>query len=518
MLHRPGVPARSPSIGIIGAGMSGIGMGAKLRMAGIDSFHIYEKRDDLGGTWHANTYPGLTCDIPSRYYSYTFAPNPRWSHVYSPGREIWAYLDRVARGFALREQISLGAEVVHARWADGRWRVRTSAGEEASYDFLVTASGALVHAFKPEIPGLASFSGATFHSAEWDHSVPLVGRRIAVIGTGSTGIQITRELAPVAARFELYQRTPQWIFPAGNRRYTRLTRWAYGRFPALNRVGYRVFREWVERSIGSGTVKPGFSRWCISAACRLHLRSVRDRSLRRRFTPDYAPMCKRLVMATGFYKQFERSNVELVDTPIDRVEPRGIVTRDGRLHELDVIVLATGFDAHAYLRPLELIGPGGLRLSELWAGEPYGYRSVALPGFPNLFTLLGPHSPIGNQSIFAVSESQIDYALALIDLWRVGEADAMWPSSEATQRFKRRAARCRAEHDLGLGLLELVHRRGRRAASLAVDAAAPPCDARAPAAERVGVLGRALARGCALVGRRLSGACARLRHAWRRLS
>ena len=282
---------------------------------------------------------------------------------------------------------------------------------------------------------ISSFSGALFHSAEWDHAVPLAGRRIAVIGTGSTGIQITRELAPVAGRFELYQRTPQWIFPVGNRRYTRLTRWAYRRFPALNRAGYRLFQAWVERSIGSATVKPGLSRRWISAACRLHLRSVRDRSLRTRFTPDYAPMCKRLVMATGFYKQFERANVELVDVPIDHVEPRGIVTRDGRLHELDVIVLATGFDAHAYLRPLELIGPGGLRLSQLWAGEPYGYRSVALPGFPNLFTLLGPHSPIGNQSIFAVSESQMDYALALIDLWRRGEADAMWPSSEATEGF-----------------------------------------------------------------------------------
>jgi cation diffusion facilitator CzcD-associated flavoprotein CzcO len=426
---------RSPRVAIIGGGMSGIGMAAKLRMAGIESFRIYERSDAIGGTWHANTYPGLTCDIPSRYYSYTFAPNPNWSRVYSPGREIWAYLDRVAQDHGLRDRISLGSEVSEARWVDDRWLLRTRAGEEAEYDFIVTATGGLVHTVKPDIPGLDTFAGAAFHSAEWDHSVPLQGRRIAVIGTGSTGVQITRELAPVAGRFELYQRTAQWILPIGNRRYTRPTRWLYRHIPALNRFGYRSFQVQIERTLGRATVKPGLARTLIDALCRLHLRTVRDPELRRRFTPDHEPMCKRLVVSTHFYRQFNRPNVELVDAGIDHVEPRGIVTRDGRLHELDVIVLATGFDAHAYLKPLELVGPGGVRLSALWDGEPFGYRSVALPGFPNVFTLLGPHSPIGNQSIFTVSESQMDFTLAFIDMWRRGEADAMWPTAEATERF-----------------------------------------------------------------------------------
>jgi len=433
---RPGVGhLRSPRVAIIGAGMSGIGMAAKLRLAGIEAFRIYEKWDDVGGTWHANTYPGLTCDIPSRYYSYTFAPNPNWSRVYSPGREIWAYLDRVARDFELYDRIALRTEVAEAKWVDGRWLLRTSQGEEAEYDFIVTAAGGLVHTVKPDIPGLGSFGGAAFHSAEWDHSVPLEGRRIAVIGTGSTGMQLTRALAPIAGRLELFQRTPQWILPLGNRRYTRLSKWAYRRFPALNRFGYRVWQLQIERTLGRATVKPGFARWLISTGCRLHLRSVRDPELRRRLTPDYKPMCKRLVMGTNFYGQFKRPTVELVDVGIDHVDARGIVTRDGRLHELDVLVLATGFDAHAYMKPLELVGPGGVRLSELWDGEPYGYRSVALPGFPNVFMLLGPHSPIGNQSIFTVSETQMDFALALIGMWRRGEVDAMWPTLEATERF-----------------------------------------------------------------------------------
>ena len=198
-----------------------------------------------------------------------------------------------------------------------------------------------------------------FHSAEWDHSVPLEGKRIGVIGTGSTGMQITRALAPVAGRFKLFQRTPQWIFPLPNHRYTGFAKWLYRRFPALNRLAYRGWQRVFEATFGRAVIKPGLQRKAIGAACRLHLRTVRDPELRRRFTPDYQPMCKRLVLGTGFYELFERPNVELVDEGIHLVEPRGIVTADGELHELDVIVLATGFDAHAFVRPMELIGPGG---------------------------------------------------------------------------------------------------------------------------------------------------------------
>jgi cation diffusion facilitator CzcD-associated flavoprotein CzcO len=248
-------------------------------------------------------------------------------------------------------------------------------------------------------------------------------------------MQITRALAPVAGYFELYQRTPQWIMPVGNRRYSRPTRWMYRRIPALNRLGYRVRQAQVEWLLARATVKAGLARRLISAGCRRHLHRIKDPDLRRRFTPDYEPMCKRLLLGTNFYEQFERPNVELVDTAIDHVEPRGIITEDGRLHELDVIVLATGFDAHQFLRPMELIGPEGNRLSDLWNGEPFAYRTVALPGFPNVFTLIGPHSPFGNQSLFTISETQMDYALKFIELWRRGEVDAVSPSHEATEAY-----------------------------------------------------------------------------------
>ncbi len=416
--------------------MSGIGMACKLKLAGMEDFELFEQWDDFGGTWHANTYPGLSCDVASRYYQYTFAPNPDWSHVYSSGKEINAYLHRVADDFGLREKTSFRTPVEEATWTGSEWVLRTKTGREGRYDFVITAAGGLVRTRTPAIEGLDSFAGACFHSAEWDHSVPLDGRRIGVIGTGSTGMQITRALAPRAGHYELYQRTPQWIFPLPNFRYGPWTRAFYRRFPHLQQRAYDTWAAFFEGTFGRGTVEPGFWRKLIQAGCRSHLRlAVRDAEQRARFTPDDEPMCKRMVMGTGFYKLFERPDVELVDTGIERIEAEGIRTADGKLHELDVIVLATGFDAHAFVRPMELTGHDGVKLSEAWAEEPFGYRTVGLPEFPNVLMLIGPHSPFGNQSLFSISETQQDFALGVIERWRRGEVDALWPTREATQRF-----------------------------------------------------------------------------------
>jgi cation diffusion facilitator CzcD-associated flavoprotein CzcO len=430
---------RSPEVAIIGAGMSGVGMAAKLRMAGIDSFRVFERWEDIGGTWHANTYPGLFCDIPSRYYQYRFAPNPDWSHLYSPGPDIQAYIREVAGRYRVREQTTFGTTVTEAEWIDGRWRLRTATGEESTHDFIITAVGGLVHPRKPEIPGLEYFDGPVFHSAEWDHSVELAGKRIAVVGTGSTGMQLTRALAPISGHFELYQRTPQWILPLPNHRYSRAARALLRRIGKLNLLAYRGWQLLYERAFARATVGGSVSLWGVGLTCRMHLRRVRDPDLRRRLTPPDKPMCKRIVMGTGFYGQFERPNVDLVDTGIDHVQPHGIVTLDGAVHELDVIILATGFDAHAFLRPMELIGPGGLRLSELWSEEPFAYRTVGLPGFPNVLMLMGPLSPLGNQSLFATSETQQDFALGVIEEWRRGAIDTAAPSAEATADFMAQA-------------------------------------------------------------------------------
>lgn len=428
---------RTPRVAIVGGGISGIGIAAKLKLAGIDSFDLYEKSDDVGGTWRANTYPGLRIDIPGRFYQYRFAPNPDWNCLFAPGREIWEYLKRVADDFGVTPHVSLRTAVTEAEWTGDEWLLRTDDGRQKTYDFILTGAGLLVHPRIPELRGLETFEGAWFHSAEWDHSVPLEGKRIGVVGTGSTGVQIIKGLADVAGHLELYQRTPQWIWPFFNYRYRRTTKWLYRHVPWLNHVAYRFWQVMVEGSFGRATVKPGLMRFLMTAMCRLHLYRVRDRDLRRRFTPtDAKPFCKRIIVATRFYGLFERPNVELVDSGIDHIEPGGIVTADGVLHELDVIALATGFHAHEFFRPMELIGAGGVRLSDLWSdGEPFGYRSIALPGFPNVLMMIGPHSPYASNSLMMISETQQDFIMRVIDMWRRGEIDAIAPTRQATERF-----------------------------------------------------------------------------------
>ena len=410
-------------------------MAIRLRQSGIDSFHLYERMDDFGGTWHANSYPGLACDVPSRNYQYTFAPNPDWSQLHSSGAEIKRYFDAVSKQYRLRENTSFGTEVTEARWDNGHWTVTTDNGDTAEYDFIVSATGVLTRTRTPKIPGLETFSGARFHSAEWDHSIDMTGKRIAVIGTGSTGMQLTKALAPIAAKFELYQRTPQWILPWSNFKYPK---W----FKALNRRLPNLFKRegaaWdlvTVKPYGNAMIHDGWERRMINTQCKLHLFSIRDRELRRRFTPTFEPGCKRLIIGSGFYKMFTQGLADLVDQSIDSIEPRGIVTTDGVLHELDVIVTATGFDTQLYLRPMELVGQDGLRLSELWQNSIHGYRSIGLPGFPNAFTLIGPQSPFGNQSLFGVAETQIAFVMGRIEEWRNGMFEAMSPTPEATQQF-----------------------------------------------------------------------------------
>jgi len=429
---------RGLTVAIVGAGMSGICMAAKLQDAGIDTFTVYEKADDVGGTWRDNTYPGLSCDVPSRFYSYSFRPNPEWSRFMSPGGEIHDYFRQVARERGIVSRIRFGTEVTAARFEDGQWLLTTDAGEE-SFDVVVTATGVLRIPRYPDIPGVDTFAGPTFHSARWDHSVALPDKRIGLIGTGSTGVQITAELGGNVRQLTIFQRTAQWVFPMPNPRYARRTRKALRRWPVLNRTGYRFWQFCFERGLAPAVVAPGWQRRTVSALCRWNLRlSVRDRELRRRLTPDHHAMCKRLAMSSHYYQAIQKSGVELVTDDIDHVEPRGVVTADGTLHELDVLVLATGFDAHAYVRPIDLVGADGLTLEDAWYDGPVAYRSVAVPGFPNLFMLIGPHSPVGNQSLVMIAETQADYVMWWINQMRDGKVAAAMPTEAATKEYNER--------------------------------------------------------------------------------
>jgi len=425
---------RTPEVAIVGAGMSGLCMALKLKRAGIESFTIYEKGEDLGGTWRENTYPGLTCDVPSRFYQYSFEPNPDWTHLFSPGKEIWGYLDAVAARHELRNHIRFSSEILEARFEEPRWHIRTSGGEPLTADFLICATGVLHHPRYPDIAGLDDFAGHVFHSARWDHSAALEGRRVAIVGTGSTAVQIIGATAAKAGHLAVFQRTPQWVVRVPNPRYLGFAARLYRRLPRLNGLAYRGMQAGFSL-LARALVEPGWQRSLIGWMCRRNLASVGDRKLRESLTPDYQPMCKRLVISPGFYDAMQRDNVTLVTEAIERVEPGGIRTQDGVLHEVDVLVLATGFDAHAYMRPLQLTGTGGVTLEQAWRDGPRAYRTVALPHFPNLFVLMGPHSPIGNYSLFPIAEAQADFAMRWILDWQAGALDTVAPTQLATDDF-----------------------------------------------------------------------------------
>ena len=429
-----GEDERALRVAVIGAGMSGILAAIKLREVGITDLTIYEKADRLGGTWRDNTYPGLSCDVPSHLYSYSFEPNPEWSHRFSPGAEIQAYFEKVAAKYDVEALIAYNAEVTHAAFDDGKWRLEIKDGRTDVVDIVLTATGVLHHPVYPDIDGLDSFAGVSFHSARWDHDVPLAGKRVGIIGTGSTGIQILPAIVDEVSNVSLFQRTAQWIFPLPNPEHTEEEKAAFRASPELMRATYLDLAERFQNTISRAVVGDEVQMQRIAAACRANLEeNVRDPDLRRKLTPDYQVACKRLIMSDQFYPAIQKLNAHLVTEAIDRIEPEGVRTVDGRLHEFDVLVLATGFDGHRFMRPIQIVGRDGRTLEDAWADANEAYRSVAVPGFPNFFMMVGPNSPIGNFSLIMISEMQLAYIMQLVDLIRTGRYREVAPTAAATR-------------------------------------------------------------------------------------
>jgi len=424
---------------IIGAGMSGILMGIRLLEAGIRSFQILEKADRVGGTWRDNRYPGIACDIPSHLYSYSFEPNPQWSHWFSPGEEIQRYFERTAERHRLSDRIKLNARAIAAHWANGRWSVRCENGDELEADFLIAATGVLHNPSVPKLPGLPTFRGASFHTARWDESVPLDGKRIGVIGTGSTATQITSALVPRVAKLSLFQRTPQWIFPIWNLRYSRITQAILRSVPGASKLMYHALRVYFQWTFARAVIDTrNFQHRVLAWITRRNLeKSVRDPALREKLRPSYEPGCKRLVFSTDFYEKIQEPNAELVTSAIERIEPRGVRTADARLHELDVLVLATGFEAQAYVRPMRLTTEAGADIDQVWKSGPEALRTVTVPGFPNYFMMVGPYTPIGNFPLISTSEIQASYVMAFIERYRRGDATRFEPRVDALAEFNR---------------------------------------------------------------------------------
>ncbi|HUH38813.1 MAG TPA: NAD(P)/FAD-dependent oxidoreductase [Spongiibacteraceae bacterium] len=431
---------RDLRIVVIGAGMAGILAGIKLLEAGRRNFTIYEKADRIGGTWRENTYPGLTCDVPSHAYTYSFAPNPDWSRHLPPGAEIQAYFENIVARYGVAPYIRFNEGVTRCVFESGRWQLETSAGNRDSADVVVAATGVLHHPSLPDIQGQERFKGAIFHTARWDHSVPLDGRRVGIIGNGSTGVQTVSALVPRAAKVAHFQRTAQWIMPVENGFFSDEQKAAFRADPELlrymqNEPEYLAnVKRFTDAIINADSQEIAE----IESIARANLESsVSDPVLREKLRPDYRAACKRLIYSPDYYHAIQQPNAALVNEGIECIEEAGVRTRDGTLHELDVIALATGFKADMFMRPMHIEGRDGARLNDVWARRPYAYLAISIPDFPNLYMLNGPTGPVGNFSLIDIAERQWAYIEQLIATLEQGAAREISVTTDAMQDYER---------------------------------------------------------------------------------
>jgi cation diffusion facilitator CzcD-associated flavoprotein CzcO len=406
-------------IAIVGTGFSGLGLTILLQQEGIDDVVLLERAEDIGGTWRDNSYPGCQCDIPSHLYSLSFAPNPNWTRTYSYQPEIWDYLRSLAEEHDVIPKIRFGHDVTSARWdeASKRWNVATTGGS-LTCDILVSSIGGLADPRIPEMPGLDDFEGDYFHSAAWNHDVDIGGKRVGVVGTGASAIQIVPKIQPEVAQLDVFQRTPPWVMPHRDRAIPRFERWLYRSFPPLQRVP-RYFAYWFRELMVLGMVyDPRRLRW-LERVGRRHMESaIEDPALREKLIPNYLVGCKRILPSNDWYPALAKPNVDVVTDEIERITPKGILTSDGVEHELDTIVFATGFFVTELPFAERVRGRGGRTLREAWNPSMQAYLGTTVSGFPNLFFIAGPNVGLGHNSILVMFEGQMQYAMGAIRAMR----------------------------------------------------------------------------------------------------
>ncbi len=424
---------------IIGSGFAGLCMAVQLRRAGMDSFLILERGADVGGTWRDNTYPGCACDIPSHLYSFSFEGRADWTRMYPTQPEIWNYLKHCVAKYNLGPSIHFQSELREAVFDEHThlWRVETSQGDCFTARSLVLGMGPLSRPMIPKLPGLDRFQGRAFHSAEWDHSYDLRGKRVAVIGTGASAIQFVPQIAPHVAELHLFQRTPPWIVPKMDRpihgweRF--LFRWAPGYMCLFRSLIY-----WLQELLALGfTVNPKYMQR-IEKFARKHIeRSISDPALREKVTPNYLIGCKRILISNDYYPALQRPNVELVTEAIVEVRAHSLITTDGRERPVDALIYGTGFRPTDLLTPVRIIGRSGADLNDAWRGGLEAYFGITITGYPNLFMLVGPNTGLGHNSIIFMIEAQVHYVMKCLELLRERGASAMDLRPEVQAQFNR---------------------------------------------------------------------------------
>jgi cation diffusion facilitator CzcD-associated flavoprotein CzcO len=427
---------------IVGAGFGGIGLGVNLKKRGADDFVILEKSDSVGGVWHKNRYPGAACDVPAHLYSFSFELRPDWPQKFASQAEILRYLVDCARKYDLEPHIRFGAEVTEAQWDEqsNHWVVRTADQQVFHAQALVTATGQLSCPVYPRLPGVAGFSGAIFHSADWQ-ACDLRGQRVAVVGTGASAIQLVPAIAPLVAKLYVFQRAAAYVLPKPDAVYRPWQIGLFKRVPGLLRFSRTLM--YLQHELR------GFAFFTWRAALRLrrgaffrHLRrGVKDVDLRRRLTPDYRMGCKRILLSNDFYPAMERANVELVTQRIDEIRPDAVVTADTVERKVDCIIFATGFAATDFLVPMKIAGRGGQDLQQSWKDGAEAYLGMTVAGFPNFFMLYGPNTNLAHNSIVLMIESQIGHVLACLDRLDRDGARRIEVKKDIQQRFNARLQR-----------------------------------------------------------------------------
>lgn len=398
---------------IIGAGFSGLNIAVRLKQAGITDFVVLERANDVGGTWRDNTYPGCACDVPSIAYSYSFAQTPDWTRAFAGAAEIHGYIKRFVAEHGLAQYIRLGVGVEQAVFdADsGTWTLKTDSGKSLSSRAVVSAVGGLVNPAFPDIQGIGSFKGRIFHTARWDHTCDLQGKRVAVIGTGASAVQVIPAIQQTVGKLVVFQRTPAWVIPKPDMKITDGVRSFFRKVPfAQNTLRNGIFLASEAIMAPLVIIDSPASRLFEGYAAAHLRRQVADPALRAKLKPDFHIGCKRVLISNDYYPALEGRNVNLVTEDIARIDPRGVITADGQLHEVDIIVMATGFKLDIANAPFDVIGLDGKRLDDCWrAPGSKAYMGMAVSGFPNWFVMLGPNTGPGHTSVLVYTEAQAGY-------------------------------------------------------------------------------------------------------------